>query len=138
MALDAKSETFVVHVAIRKWEKMPVHSKKQAQVGALLFNKASTKVLVEYSNYSNIFSAENVAELSKYTGINDHVIKLEEGKQSPFGLFYSLESEELKTLKTYIKTNLTNAFIRPSKSSVRVLIFFDQKPDRSFCFCVDY
>ena len=48
----------MVYVAIREQEEMPVHSKKQAQVGALLFNEASTKVLAEYSNYSNVFSAE--------------------------------------------------------------------------------
>ena len=50
---------------------MPVHSKRQAQikaqVGVLLFNKAPTEVLVEYSNYSNIFSAEHAAELPENT-----------------------------------------------------------------------
>ena len=30
VALDVDSETFVVHVAIREQEEMPVHSKKQA------------------------------------------------------------------------------------------------------------
>ena len=62
-ALDIDSKTFVVHVAIWKQEEMPVHSKKQAQVGALLFDEAPTEVPAEYSNYSNIFSAENVIEL---------------------------------------------------------------------------
>ena len=28
LALDVESETFVVHVAIKKWEEMPVHSEK--------------------------------------------------------------------------------------------------------------
>ena len=57
-ALDADSETFVVHVAIREQEKMPVHSERQAdieaeahidaqdqsgaQIKALIFNKAPT------------------------------------------------------------------------------------------------
>ena len=57
-----------------------MHSEKQAQVGALLFDKAPTKVPVEYSNYSNIFSIENVAKLSEITGINKYAIKLEEDK----------------------------------------------------------
>ena len=57
---------------------MLMHFKKQAQVGALLFDKAFTKVLVEYSNYSNVFSAENIAELPENTGINKYIIKLEE------------------------------------------------------------
>ena len=70
--------------------------------------------------------------------MNEHAIKLEEGKQPLFGPIYSLGLVELETLKTYIKTNLANSFIRPSKSLARAPILFDKKPDRSFCFCVDY
>ena len=88
-----------------------MHFKKQAQVKALLFDKAPTKVLAEYSNYNNFFSAENTAELSENTKINEHVIKLEEGKQPLFGLIYSLELVELEILKIYIEINLTNGFI---------------------------
>ena len=137
-ALDIDSKTFVVHVAIRKQEEMPVHSEKQAQVGALLFDKASTKVLAEYSNYSNVFSAENATELPENTGMNKHAIKLEEGKQPLFGLIYSLGQVELEILKTYIKTNLANGFIRPSKSPAGAPILFDRKPDGSLRLCVDY
>ena len=90
---------------------MPIHSKKQAQVGALLFDKAFIKVLAEYSNYSNVFSAENVAELPENIRMNEHTIKLEEGKQPSFSSIYSLGPIELETLKTYIKTNLANGFI---------------------------
>ena len=61
---------------------------------------------MKYSNYSNIFSAKNTAELLEYTRINDHAIKLEKDKQLFFSPIYSLRLIELKTLKTYIKTNL--------------------------------
>ena len=37
----------------------------EAQVGALPFNEASTKVLAEYSNYNNVFSVEYAAKLSE-------------------------------------------------------------------------
>ena len=36
--LDANSKIFVMYVAIREREEMPVHSEKQAQVGAILFD----------------------------------------------------------------------------------------------------
>ena len=72
--------TFVVYMAIRKSEKMPMHSKKQAQIGVLLYDEAPAKVLVEYYNYSNVFLAENVLELPENIGINEHTIKLEEKK----------------------------------------------------------
>ena len=73
-ALDADSEIFNVHVTIWKQKKMPVHSKRQAQVWALLFDKASTAVLAEYSNYSDIFLMKNAAEPLENTRINEHAI----------------------------------------------------------------
>ena len=72
--MDINSETYVMHVAIQKREEMLMHSKKQAQVGALLFNKASTKVPAEYFDYNNVFLAENAVELSENTGINKYAI----------------------------------------------------------------
>ena len=77
-------------------------------------------------------------ELPENTGMNEHAIELEEGKQPPFGPIYSLGSVELETLKTYIKTNLANDFIRPSKFLARAPILFDRKPDGSFRLCVNY
>ena len=145
-ALDADSKTFVVHVAIREREEMAMNPDRKAQieaqsgaqVGALLFDEAPTEVPAEYSDYSDVFSAENAAELPENTGMNEHAIKLEEGKQPPFGPIYSLGPVELETLKTYIETNLANGFIRPSKSPAGAPILFDQKPDGSLCLCVDY
>ena len=141
MALDANNKTFVMHIAIWEQEEMPVYFKRQtqikAQVGVLLFNKASIEVLAEYSNYSNVFLAEYAAEFSENTRMNEHAIKLEEDKQPSFGPIYSLDLVELETLKTYIKINLANGFIRPSKSLAEAFILFDRKPDRSFRFCVN-
>ena len=117
---------------------MPVHSKKQVLVGALLFNEAPTEVPEKYSNYNDIFSVEYTAKLPENTGMNEHAIKLEKGKQPSFGLIYSLGPVELETLKTYIKINLANSFIRPSKSPAGASILFDRKPDRSFHLCVNY
>ena len=77
----------------------------------LQFNKTSIEVLTEYSNYNNIFSIENTVELLENTGMNEHIIKLEEDKQLLFGPIHSLGLVELETLKTYIKTNLANGFI---------------------------
>ena len=137
-ALDADSETFVVHVAIREREEMTVDPGRKAQIGALLFDEAPTEVPAEYSDYSDVFSAENAAELPENTGMNEHAIELEEGKQPPFGPIYSLGPVELETLKTYIKTNLANGFIQPSKLLAGAPILFDKKSDGSLRLCVDY
>ena len=77
-------------------------------------------------------------KLPENTEMNEHVIKLEEGKQPPFGPIFSLCPVELKTLKTYIKTNLANGFIRLSKSPIGAPILFNQKLDGSLRFCMDY
>ena len=127
--MDIDSETFVVHMAIRELEKIPVHSKKQAQIGTLLFDEALTKVPAKYSDYSNVFSVENAVKPPENTEMNEYAIELEKGKQPPFGPIYSLELVELETLKTYIKTNLANGFIQPSKSPAGAFILFDRKPN---------
>ena len=96
-------------------------AKSGVEVGTLIFDEAPTKVPAEYSNYSNVFSSKNAAELPENTRMNQNAIELEEGKQSPFESIYSLGPVELEMLKTYIKTNLANSFIWPSKSPVRHL-----------------
>ena len=136
--LDTNSKSFVIHVTIKEQEEILVHFKKQAQVGALLFDKVPTKVPAKYFDYSDVFSIENIMELPKYNKINNHAIKLEKGKQLFFGPIYSLGQVELEILKTYIKTNLANGFIRPSKSSAGALILFNRKSNGSPCFCMDY
>ena len=45
---------------------------------------------------------------------------------------------ELKTLKVYIKNNLTNGFIKPSKSPAKALIIVDKKLDSSQRLYINY
>lgn len=85
-----------------------------------------------------MFSPESVAELPEPTKINNHLINLKKGKQLPSSLIYSLESVELKTLKTYIKANLKNSFIRLFKLSPGAPILFVRKRNSSFRLSVDY
>ena len=60
-----------MHVIIQKQEKISVHLEKRAQiqdkaqVGALLFDKTPTEVLTEYSDDSDVFSAENIVGTSR-------------------------------------------------------------------------
>ena len=118
-------------MAIDPNRKAQIKAQSGVQVGALIFNKALIEIPPEYYDYSNVFSVENATELPENTGMNEHAIKLEKGKQPPFRPIYSLGQVDLETLKTYIKTNLANGFIWLSKSPAEALIFFDRKPDRS-------
>ena len=101
-------------------------------------NKAPILISTEYSDFADIFFPELASELLEHTKINDYAIKLVDDRQPLYEPIYSLGLIELETLKTYIKTNLKNDFIRPSKFSAEALILFDKKPDGSFQLCVDY
>ena len=150
--LDADSKTFVVYVAVWEQEEMAMDPNRKAQVkaqnkaqiqdkaqvGALLFDEALTEIPAEYFDYSDVFLAENAAELPENTGMNEHAIKLEEDKQPPFRPIYSLSSIELEILKTYIVTIMANGFICPSKSLAGAPILFDRKLDGSLRLCVNY
>ena len=141
-ALNPKHETYVVHVASLSFTllvaSLDVYPFREPQISGLIVEKAPTKVLAKYSDFANVFSPDLATKLPEHTEINTHAIDLEEGKQPPYRPIYSLESLELETLKTYIKTNLANGFIRPSKSPVNAPILFDKKLDGSLCLCVNY
>ena len=65
----------------------------------------------EYADFLDIFCKELAAVLSDYSNINEYAIDLEPGKQPLYGPIYSLDAVKLKTLKTYIETNIANGFI---------------------------
>lgn len=71
-------------------------------------------------------------------GIIEHAIKLVNDKQLAYYPIYSQGLVEVKTLKSYIKTNLANVFNQFSNSLAQALIFFVQNVDRSFYLCVNY
>ena len=104
---------------------------------ALLLTKKVT-VLAKYSYFADMFMQESANVFPEQTGVNEHAIKLEEGIQPLYWPIYRLGLVEFKTLKTYIKTNLVNGFIRASKSLTGTSILFVHKPDSSFCLCVNY
>ena len=92
----------------------------------------------KYLDFADVFLRKSVNVFPKQTGANEYAIKLEKGKQPPYGPIYSLEPVELEILKTYIETNLTNGFIRILKSSAGAPILFVRKANGSLCLCVDY
>lgn len=100
-------------------------------------DKASTNVLSKYAEFANDFLPKLIAELLKY-GINDHAINLVDDRQPLYSPIYSLEPVKLGTLKGYIKNNLAKSFIRPSKSSIGVPIFYDKRSHGSLRLYINY
>ena len=141
-ALDEESETFLIYVAALEAllgsAKTTIHPAQAAKIAALRQDKALTEVSTKYTEYADEFSFDQTMELPENTGINKHTIKLEIGKQAPYGLIYSLGSVKLEILKIYIKTYLKTDFIWPFKSPAGTTILFDKKLDGSFWLCVNY
>ena len=117
---------------------LDVHSSRRSQISGLIVKEASIKVPDKYANFADIFSSDLASKLSDHTKIKDHAIKLVDDQQPYYGPIYNLGPVELETLKAYIKTNLANSFIRPSKSPAGALILFDRKLDGSLRLCIDY
>ena len=78
VAFDLRHETFVIYIACLKSlsQEGNIHPFYRAKIAALVINEASTSIPTRYSDFADIFFPELASELLKYTGINDHAIKL--------------------------------------------------------------
>ena len=76
-ALDENFETFVVYIA--SFDLAPgIHPDRETQI-TFLFTK-NVKILDKYSDYTDVFSEEKAVILPERTNLNEHAIKLENGK----------------------------------------------------------
>ena len=115
-----------------------MHPSQAAKIAALKYDEAPTQVPSKYTDYADVFFFDLAMELPKNTGIKEHVIELQDDKQSSYRPIYSLGPVELESLKTYIKTYLKTGFIQPSKLLASAPILFDKKPDGSLWLYVNY
>ena len=140
--MNEESKTFVIYITVLEilpgLAGMTMHLSHTALIAGLKQDKASTKVLPKYLDHIDIFCFDLAIELLENTRINGHPIKLQQGKQPPYGLIYSLEPVELETLKTYIETHLKTGFIQPSKSLTSAPILFNKKLDNNLCLYINY
>ena len=139
VVFDIDSETFVIYVAILniKDTNMAVNPPWAAQILLLKANKSIT-VFAKHSDYTDVFLPKFIIKLLNHISINNDTIKLEDDKQLPYGPIYSLELVGLEALKTYIKINRVNVFIRLFKSLIETWIHFNCKSNGNFRLCVDY
>ena len=135
-ALDENVEAFLVYVTSLSLNLISIHLAREAQIASLVAKEV--KILTKYSDFAGVFSKEKTLILPEVTEWNQYVIKLQEGQQPLYGPIYSLGPVKLKTLKSYIETNLANDFIWPSKSPAGTPILFVEKPDGSLRLYVDY
>lgn len=132
IVLNLNNEVFIFHLASIVSSDLAVYPFHQAQIVSLKTDETFTAIPSKYTDFINVFYPDLATELPKYTGINNHTIELIDSKQILYGQIYSLELVEVKSLKTYIETNLATNFIRPSKFPVGTSMHFVWKLDSSF------
>ena len=128
---------FVVYMAALSMVDSNIHPFWHTQIALLKAEEVT--IPSKYADYTNIFSSNFATKLPKYTRINDHLINLIDDKQLLYYPIYtSLKPVELKTLKTYIETNLANSFIKSFKSPAGASILFIRKKNISLWLYIDY
>lgn len=136
--LDLEQMAFVVHITTLFVKPMKVYLDCKVQIAVLIADKAPVIVPAEYLDFADVIFKKSAVVLLEHIEINSHAINLDEGKKTLYEPIYSLGLVELEILKTYIKTNLANSFIRFFKSLASALILFARKLNESFWLCVDY
>lgn len=133
MTLNPDDEIFIVYVAFLACFDLglEIHSFRKIQMVFLKAHGNSISIFSKYADFSHIFFKDLRIKLPKNTKINNCAIDLFVGQQTVYGLIYSLELIQLKTLKIYIKNNLAIDFIRPSMFFASAFISFVKKSNSS-------
>jgi hypothetical protein len=95
------------------------------------------RIPAQYQDFVEVFSKVKAETLPSHRP-TDHAINLEPGYKLPTGRIFNLSDFELKTLKTYIKTNVARGFILRASSLAAEPILFAKKKDGGLRLCVDY
>src|SRR5258708_1393228 len=90
-----------------------------------------------YKDFADVFSEEAFAHLPPCKAW-DHAIDLHHDAKLPRGRTFPLSPAEQKELDEFLRENLANGCICPSKSPIRAPVFFIKKKEGSLCLVQDY
>lgn len=134
MAFNKSIEAFIVYIN-SLIAKMTIFLARKIQISLLLLEKVN--IPAQYLNFANMYLKKLAKVLPKYNKINKYAIKLEKNQQLFYVFIYNPGQMELQILKTYIKINLANNFIKLLNLLASASIIFVQKSDYSFCLYVN-
>src|SRR5258708_21129198 len=89
-------------------------------------------VLECYKDFADVFSEAAFAHLPPHK-VWDHAIELHPDAKLPRGRTFPLSPMEQKELDEFLRENLANRCIHPSKSLIRAPMFFVKKKECSLC-----
>ena len=90
-----------------------------------------------YKDFADVFSEEAFAHLPPRKAW-DHAIELHPDAKLPRGRTFPLSPAEQKELDEFLRENLANGRIRPSKSPIGAPVFFVKKKEGSLRLVQDY
>src|SRR5258705_6473334 len=90
-----------------------------------------------YKDFTGIFSEEASTHLPPHK-VWDHAIELHPDAKLPRGRTFPLSPAEQKELDEFLRENLANRCICPSKSLIRAPVFFIKKKEGSLHLVQDY
>src|SRR5258708_9528580 len=90
-----------------------------------------------YKDFADVFSEEAFAHLPPHKAW-DHAIELHPDTKLPIGRTFPLSPTEQKELDKFLRENLANGCICPSKSLIRAPVFFVKKKEGSLPLFQDY
>ena len=90
-----------------------------------------------YKDFTDVFSKEAFAHLPPHKAW-DHAIELHPNAKLPRGRTFPLSPAEQKELDMFLRENLANGRIRPSKSPIGAPVFFIKKKEGSLRLVQDY
>lgn len=90
---------FFVHVITLKVLKLAVYHFEALLLAVLRQNKVFIKIILIYTNYTNVIFSNLAIKLFKNTNIDKYNIKLIKGKQPLYGPIYNLAMIKLEILK---------------------------------------
>src|SRR6266436_3622911 len=94
-------------------------------------------VPAQYHDFRDIFSKEAFDQLPPQK-VWDHAIDLSPGTELPCSWMFPLSPAEQKELDNFLRENLANGCIHPSKSPMGAPVFFIKKKDGSLHLMQDY
>src|SRR5258707_15156955 len=90
-----------------------------------------------YRDFTDVFSEEAFTHLPPCK-VWDHAIEPHPDTKLPRGRTFPLSPTEQKELDEFLRENLANGCICPSKSLIRAPMFFIKKKEGSLCLVQDY
>ena len=122
MALGDNINAFMEHIRFLSLG-LKNNLSSQRSLDNLVVSKKSYRTC-QMLGFPNVFLEESANIRQEQTWADKHAIELEQGKQLLYRSIHSLELVEPKTIKTYIKSNLANNFIKALELLASALILF--------------